>query len=78
MKLSPDGTTWTEALVADPATASLALSAPLGLASSTIAALPAATTPGQLAYVSDESGGPVLAFSDGTNWRRVTDRAVVS
>ena len=31
-----------------------------------------------LIYVSDESGGAVLAFSDGTNWRRVTDRAIVS
>lgn len=29
-------------------------------------------------FVHDESGGPVLAFSDGTNWRRVTDRAIVS
>lgn len=29
-------------------------------------------------YVSDETGGAVPAFSDGTNWRRVTDRAVVS
>lgn len=28
--------------------------------------------------VSDESGGAVTAFSDGTNWRRTTDRAVVS
>ena len=29
-------------------------------------------------YVSNESGGAVIAFSDGTNWRRVTDRAVIS
>lgn len=29
-------------------------------------------------YVSDETGGATLAFSDGTNWRRVQDRAVVS
>ncbi len=29
-------------------------------------------------YVSDESGGAVPAFSDGTEWRRCTDRAVVS
>lgn len=29
-------------------------------------------------YVSDESGGPQMAFSDGTNWRRFTDRAIVS
>lgn len=31
-----------------------------------------------IVFVSDEAGGPVLAFSDGTNWRRVTDRAIVS
>ena len=29
-------------------------------------------------YVSDESGGATLAFSDGTDWRRVQDRAVVT
>lgn len=33
---------------------------------------------GTLVYVSDEAGGAVPAFSDGTDWRRVTDRAVVS
>lgn len=31
-----------------------------------------------LIYVSDELGGATVAFSDGTNWRRVQDRAVVS
>jgi hypothetical protein len=29
-------------------------------------------------YVSDEVGGATLAFSDGANWLRVQDRAVVS
>ena len=29
-------------------------------------------------YVSDESGGAQMAFSDGTNWRRFSDRAIVS
>jgi hypothetical protein len=29
-------------------------------------------------YVSDETGGAVMAFSDGSNWRRITDRAIVS
>ena len=43
----------------------------------TVATVPDATAAG-LIYVSDETGGAVLAFSDGTNWRRVTDRAVVS
>lgn len=44
----------------------------------TVATLPAAGTAGGQIYVSNESGGAVLAFSDATNWRRVTDRAIVS
>jgi hypothetical protein len=32
----------------------------------------------KLIFVSNESGGAVIAFSDFTNWRRVTDRAIVS
>lgn len=39
---------------------------------------PAATYIRGLIYVSDEIGGAVPAFSDGTNWRRVTDRAIIS
>jgi len=31
-----------------------------------------------LIFVYDESGGPTLAFSDGTHWLRVQDRAIVS
>jgi hypothetical protein len=56
----------------------LAVSGPVGLGSFTVATLPSASTAGRLIYVSDETGGAVIAFSDGTNWRRVTDRAVVS
>lgn len=49
------------------------------VASATVAGLPsAASIDGAIIYVSNESGGAVLAFSDGTNWRRVTDRAIVS
>jgi hypothetical protein len=33
---------------------------------------------GQMVFCVNESGGAVPAFSDGTNWRRVTDRAVIS
>jgi hypothetical protein len=43
----------------------------------TIATLPSAVTGGNI-YVSDETGGAIPAFSDGTNWRRYSDRAVVS
>lgn len=49
------------------------------LPSFTVASLPsAADNPRMLIYVSNETGGSVPAFSDGTNWRRVTDRAVVT
>ena len=44
----------------------------------TVNALPNAAQPGQMIYVSDETGGPVMAFSDGANWRRITDREIVS
>lgn len=46
----------------------------------TVASIPPAGSvqAGTLLFISDESGGAVPAFSDGTNWRRVTDRAVIS
>jgi len=47
------------------------------LGSYTVATLPAQSA-GSLIYVSDETGGATLAFSDGTNYRRVQDRAIVA
>lgn len=44
----------------------------------TVATAPSNPPAGALIYVSDETGGAVLAFGDGTNWRRVTDRAVIA
>ena len=70
IKVSADGSSFTEALVvgADGA---------VRLKSFTVATLPTPSA-GALAYVSDESGGATLAFSDGAAWRRTADRAVVS
>jgi Protein of unknown function (DUF2793) len=50
------------------------------IAGFTVAGLPAASSAGAgaIAFVTDETGGAVLAFSDGANWRRVTDRAIVA
>lgn len=74
IKVSANGTVWTDALVI-PAAAGTPRVRSVAKAS-----LPAAATAGAgaLAHVTDEIGGAVLAFSDGTSWRRVTDRAVVS
>lgn len=46
----------------------------------TVAGAPSASGQGAgaIIFISDETGGAVIAFSDGTNWRRVTDRAVIS
>lgn len=45
----------------------------------TVGTVPSAATFARgVIYVSNESGGAVLAFSDGTNWRRVTDRNIIS
>lgn len=52
---------------------------PLVLKPYAFADLPAAALwSGALIYVTDDIGGAVPAFSDGTDWRRCTDRAVVS
>ena len=45
----------------------------------TVATAPDATlSESQGIYVSDESGGKTIAFSDGVNWLRVQDRAIIS
>lgn len=83
VKVSADGSTWNDVLVADAASGTLdltnGLSTPLILATYTVAGLPsAAASTGAMAYCSDETGGAVPVFSDGANWRRVTDRAIAS
>lgn len=56
-----------------------AMDGPLVLASYAVADVPLATDyTGGLIFVSNESGGAVVAFSDGTNWLRVQDRAIIS
>ncbi len=59
---------------------SISATAHARVGSYTAAALPSASTAGAgaIIYVSNEAGGATLAFSDGTDWRRTADRAVVS
>lgn len=52
---------------------------PFPLKSYTVAGAPAAASyEGHIIYVSNEAGGKTVAFSDGANWRRVQDRAIIS
>ena len=48
------------------------------LPSYAVAALPSAATAAGWIFVINETGGAVPAFSDGVNWLRCTDRAIVS
>ena len=45
-----------------------------------VATAPSASTAGagSTVYITDDIGGSTLAFSDGTNWRRTSDRAIIS
>jgi len=62
-----------------PKDGSESMSGPLGLTGFTVATLPPASAHlNSVVAVVDEVGGHTIAFSDGTNWRRVQDRAVVS
>lgn len=53
--------------------------APVRLNSYLKTAMPvAATYPAGMIYVTNDIGGATPAFSDGTNWRRVADRNIIS
>ena len=72
-------------LSVDPATGnlvsmgSISSGGPMSLKSYTVATLPTASSyTGSLIYVSDETGGATVAYSNGTNWLRVYDAATVS
>jgi len=53
--------------------------APIKLVSKTVTELGSLTSSiGAMVYCTDETDGATLAFYDGTDWRRVSDRAVVS
>lgn len=59
--------------------AEVGVTVPLKLQSYTVAGVPTASShTGAMIYVSNETGGATVAFSDGTNWRRVQDRAIIA
>jgi hypothetical protein len=92
VKVSADGSVWFEAMVADGATGFVGFGTSTPATRLTVegamrvgryvkSALPPAGSTdgaGAMIYVWDDVGGAVLAFSDGTSWRRVTDRAVIA
>ena len=81
LKVSADGSTWSEALVVTAGAGSrVAVDGAVRVKTYARAALPAATSQGAgaILFVSDDVGGATLAFSDGSSWRRVADLAVVS
>lgn len=54
-------------------------SVPMKLVSKTVTELGSlVSTAGSMVFCTDETGGSIPAFYDGSNWRRVSDRAIVS
>ena len=43
-----------------------------------VTTLPSSSPAGAMVFVPNETGGAVMCFFDGTNWRRMTDRAIAS
>ncbi len=91
LRVSPDGTSFTDALIAQPSTGHIGIgvSSPtsrlqvdgaVGVKASVLADLPSAASEGAgaIRFVTDEAGGATLVFSDGTDWRRTADRSVAS
>lgn len=64
--------------IADYTSARWAFSVPVQLPSYTLATLPIATTAAQSVYCSNLTGGAEYVFSDGTNWRRMSDRTIAN
>lgn len=90
LKVSADGSSWTEAWVTDSSgrtgfgvsapTARVQVDGAMRVKSYVKTALPSASAEGAgaMIYVSNDAAGATLAFSDGADWRRVHDRAVVA
>ena len=60
--------------------AAIAATTTIKTGSYTVATLPSAASAGRGAgtYCTDETGGEIPVFSDGTNWRRVSDRTIAA
>jgi hypothetical protein len=50
----------------------------LKLPSYIVAGLPSPSIVGLMAFATNAAGGSIPVFSDGTNWRRVDDRTIVT
>jgi len=61
-------------------TTDLHVAGPIRCGNYTVATVPSAASAGAGAsiYVTDEAGGATLVTSDGTHWRRPSDRAIIS
>ncbi len=89
LKVSPDGSTWSEAFTVDgqgrvgfgtTPTSRLQVEGAVRVKTYAKAALPSASGEGSgaIIHVYDDSAGSTLAFSDGGTWRRVHDRQPVA
>ena len=77
-KVSADGSSWNESLVIDAATGEPNFARPLSLKQYSKSALPSTAASGRIIYVHDATGGAVIAYCDGSSWKRVSDDTVIN
>ncbi|SFB04392.1 Protein of unknown function [Poseidonocella pacifica] len=77
IKVSADGSAWSEALRVDAADGTVNIQGAFRLPPTIISDLPAGAPMGSIAFVSDDDGGPQIVYSDGENWRRGANKAII-
>lgn len=76
----PEGTGWLDSAGNFSAAGAISATTSIKPGSYTVATLPSAAAEGRgsQVYCTNETGGEIPVFSDGTNWRRVTDRSIAA
>ena len=76
--LPPDAPRWAADIIKQLTDIRRRVQALESLNSYTVATLPSVNGKEKIILVSDEVGGPTLAYNDASNWLRTSDNAVVS
>ncbi len=78
IKTSTDGSNWVDTLTINHTSGECIFHFPLSLPQPSKSNLPDASIAGRLIYVPDATGGPSPAYSDGSEWKRISDNSIIN
>ncbi len=78
IKTSSDGTNWDKAITVANVSQECEFHAPVALPQISKSSLPDASSPARLIYVLDATGGPTVAWCDGSDWKRLNDNTIIN